>query len=155
MTLSKFQEDMKEFEVGHLVYLVVHSGLKIIPVRILEKTYKKTLKGEEISFFFETKFEDIRSRESSLNVKGLFFKSLEEAKNYAVSLAISAVEKNVKTASQQAQENFPDLFRTGPVQSAREFLGSEQFSEDTAESASEKIVLVDLGDGRTARAKLP
>jgi hypothetical protein len=61
MTLPKFQEDMKEFEVGHLVYLVVHSGLKIIPVRILEKTYKKTLKGEEISFFFETKSVDIRA----------------------------------------------------------------------------------------------
>lgn len=91
--------------VGQIVFLKLQKG-KIMPARVFEEIRRKNLKGEIVSYIFQSRINgEMKTYEYDSSVE--LFRSPEEAKNRMIQEATVFIEKICSDADREARETFP------------------------------------------------
>lgn len=90
--------------VGQIVFLKLQKG-KIMPARVFEEIRRKNLKGEIVSYVFQSRINgELKTYEYDSTVE--LFRSPEEAKNRMIQEATVFIEKICSDAEREARETF-------------------------------------------------
>lgn len=135
------------YEVGQIIYLLDVQKNAVLPSRVFEQVIKKTIDGEEESFYV-----GVPGHRELLNLsdfEGHVFEKSTEVKEHLFETLKNNIEKLVDKAVETATEEWGEFSEPATIPKPRR--GRKKKNEKKAETKEE--TLVDLGDGRVARLK--
>ena len=139
------------YDVGQVLFIVITSKQQVIPVQVCEQVIKKTLEGEEISYYVRT------PSDKTVNLSDVgnhVYQDIEEVR--------SVMLRNVKTVIDKVTTNAVDIARNkfsyqGPgsevSQTVLDF--EPELSPPDPLSTANSSVRVTLEDGTIANVNLP
>jgi arginyl-tRNA synthetase len=93
------------YDVGHILFLLFERKRQVIPVQVTEQITRKTLEGEKMEYIVTLPNENRATTElSSLGAQ--IFYTIEDAQEYMVTSAKSAIDAMVTKTTQIASEAF-------------------------------------------------
>lgn len=133
--------------VGSVIYLLDKKTQSLVPCMVVEKVKSVTLEGENTHHIVVTPTEQ---RVRLENYKAPWFENVESAKEFLVEAALSLINKTVEKAVNAAEKSFnlnsqPDLEASAP---------DDSFQANVPSLESVSDVVVDLGDGQTAKVSI-
>ena len=132
--------------VGEVLYLLDKKTQAIIPCMIVEKVNSISLDGENTHHIIATPSgKKVRLE----NYKSPWFKSTDEARSFLMDASSKLIDRVIEDALSVAKKSF----ETPASPDEDEVLQENQLSEEIKNFAND--VIVDLGDGQTAKVSLP
>jgi hypothetical protein len=144
---------LTNLKVGQVLYIVVKSDGRVVPVRVVEEVSRKTLDGEKKTFNVQVG----PTAEKPLDLEkiaGDKFMSVAEVKNFMIENATQAINKLVKNAHESADK----WYGTTDEVVNGDYDYNVPLESVTAESNSEstqphEMIDIALPDGRMASVK--
>jgi hypothetical protein len=135
------------YEVGQILFVISKKGNKVFPVQVIEKTIKKTLKGETCthSIMLPNGNETVAVLE---DIDVDVFSTHNEAYESMMRNAQSAIQQMI----QRAKEVASSYFNRNHVEDTND---DNDYGMGESPSAVEDAQYVVLEDGRKARIKMP
>jgi hypothetical protein len=146
------------YDVGHILFLLFERKRQVIPVQVTEQITRKTLEGEKMEYIVTLPNEKRATTElSSLGAQ--IFYTIEDAQDYMVKSAKSAIADMVSKTTQVASEAFDINIKykntSGEIVQSK-YLVNQQTEEASISSdsksgqitiSSEESTKIDLGNG--------
>ena len=130
------------YEVGQIVYTVIESKHKVVPVKIVEQVVTKTLEGEKTQYTIE--LPNTKRQKLNLAKFDKVFVNIKEVQEHLMNNASIAIKKMIHEST-DLQERFFPLIES-------EF---EEVSTDTVQqNKAEETIKVDLGNGQVGNIKI-
>jgi type I restriction-modification system DNA methylase subunit len=149
---------MKNYEIGQIIFLLSNDDMRLCPVRVIEETLIKSMKGETKRYVVE--YEDQEGKGTLLNLPSknyVEFSSLDEARNYMIVNATSAIDKICESAEKWKNEVF-DINESEEVvvqnEEVKEF-ENQKVEKNNQKSDVQNIETVLLDNGMVAKVHMP
>lgn len=95
------------YEIGQVVFVVLHDKQLIFAMQIIETVTKKTLQGEEIKYCLQAGSD--KSTKIMLDqIDGEIFVSAEEVRSTLVSRATFQINNLIETAEKKVKDWYPE-----------------------------------------------
>jgi hypothetical protein len=136
-----------QYSVGQVIYLLDPARNAVLPARVVEQVTKKTINGEEESFYVE-----VPGAEQLLNLSdfdGAIFADPNTVKNHLFETLKSNISGLVDKAVTEAMEKWGETGAPALELPKKRKRGRPKKVETPGEVAT----LIDLGDGRVGRLK--
>lgn len=143
-----------KLNVGQILYVVLNKQTAVYPMQVIEEITKKTLNGVEVDYILRGGGNDSKNSSIRLgDVDGEIFETSEKAREILTHRVVDNIQKRVDAAVAKAREWYPSSFeetsrKQEPTLRTRRILQEEKSQE-------EEGTVIDLGNGLTARVKLP
>lgn len=142
-----------KLNVGQILYVVLNKQTAVYPMQVIEEITKKTLNGVEVDYILRGGGSDSKNSSIRLgDVDGEVFETAEKAKEILTYRVVDTIQKRVDAAVAKAKEWYPSSFeetskKQEPTLRTKRIVQEENGDDDGA--------VIDLGNGLTARVKLP
>mgnify|MGYP003134048557 CR=1 FL=1 len=133
---------MTIYKVGQIIYTILEDKRIILPVQIVEQVVIKNLTGEETNY--KVLLPNKKSQKVSIERLDKIFNSIDEASNYLLENAKSAIESMTKDAFCLEKEFFHNSLKTKEVLHV----------EDKVEEKEKNKLKVSLPDGQVANISI-
>ncbi len=133
-------------KVGDVIYLLDKKSQAMVPCLIIEKVNSVSLQGESTHHMVSTpggkslKLEEYKSP---------WFETIDDAKNFLLDSAKKLIQKSADAALKVAKETF-DL----PEETHQDLSQDTSRVLEEAQNIPDQVI-VDLGDGQTAKVTMP
>jgi len=137
-----------QYNVAQVIYLLDPSRNALLPARVVEQVTKKTIDGEEESFYVE-----VPGSSQLLNIsdfEGKVFENPEKVKDHLFATLKNNIESLVEKAVSDAVESWGET-AIPIIEQPKRRRGRPR--KNTQLEETEVNTFVDLGDGRVARLK--
>jgi len=137
-----------QYNVGQVIYLLDITRNGILPARVFEQVIKKTIEGEEESFYVE-----IPGAKELLNLsdfEGAVFIDPSSVKSHLFETLKTNIDSLVEKAAAEALELWGEIVVPAPEQLKKRKRGRPRKVESPT---GDEATLIDLGDGRVGRFK--
>jgi hypothetical protein len=144
------------YQVGQILFLVLHKKQQILPVQVVEEVVRTTLDGKEIDYTVSVPGKSGKSY-SLDDIDASVFASLEEVKIHIETNIKQSIEKMISTALAVAEKefNFKEELSTSKNDSIEDHLKEDNENYNVHESDKEnKKLKVELSDGTVANFKI-
>ena len=133
---------MNKKQVGQVVYILSNQEMSLSPVLIVEELVRRTLNGEEATYFIETITDSGNKKRFQLDtIKFNVFDDIETAKEYLSTNALEAINTLCIKAQRKASMLL-DLY------------GNKNIQENNEENSVQEYDTVLLEDGTRVKIRL-
>ena len=145
------------YDVGHILFLLFERKRQVIPVQVTEQITRKTLEGEKIEYIVTLPNEKRATTELSALGAQIFY-TIEDAQNYMVESAKSAIDVMISKTTHVASDAFNvnikykntsgEIVQSKYIEDKKEIKNEKQYSEKNKLTIiSDELTKVDLGNG--------
>jgi hypothetical protein len=137
--------------VGQVLFVVMSEQNKVIPCRVIEENTKKTLEGDEITYRVVFGKDSDKVYELA-NINGEVFTTPQALQRSMLDNVTRFVNQHIERATKSAEEWYG--WKPGKLKGQPNVSAADVPDVRTFENSNDEGVLIDLPDGRQARAKI-